>query len=70
MVAEGGSIRNQEATGPWVFVIHLFQTFITSSKRGRKVAKSIKFLSCFIPLDLQNDLLSLLLQPAHLEQTR
>lgn len=41
-----------------------------AQKRKVKLAKSIKFLSCILLLDLQNDLVILLLKPAHLEQTR
>ena len=65
----GRRIRNPGAiVGPWVFAIHLFWTLSQAQKGNIKVARSLRFPSCFISLDLWNDLVILLLELTHLEQ--
>ena len=62
-VAEGERVRNPgEVIGPGVFAIRLFWTLSQAQKENIEVARSLGFPSCFISLDLWDDLVILLLK--------
>lgn len=61
--------ESEAAAGPWV-LIHSFQTFPTSSERGGRACQMNKDSIVFHLFGFKNDLVTLLLRSAHLEQTR